>query len=540
MRLNITGAREEHRINNLEVDLEDGVEGLRRRVAERLQVSPRRIRLIHRGYLIDGSRPLDSFLEEGVTVHVVVSPLSASGRPSGGSGEHAGGSSESHAAEGLPSAAVGELLATWLGRLDFGVRGGVDREGVHQDTPVARVTGPGAREEGSPRETRSRTRLPQLTSIHLLSEVVRPTMHSGSPQHQARTADPTTVHVHVHVTLDELDELPQRLERFRRRLNTPAESVRNTSVHGPPGTQGATVEPRGSMAMSGSPRRRHTGDDRGSVGANQEEGLSDEALMEMLGRFLTRGPHASQGGVDGATDEEPDSLVRTLVRENWEALVHACAGDRSRLLEKRAAIVETTRLWIGRGHPVEAMTPESGRRRAEEDAAMLANRLWRDAAMQRAFEEEKQPGVDVAGEMKKLYIYAHGKFVEAIFNSEVDGEAWANGVEAVLLEAGKIAVSRAPTWFREGVASLGRLLALSAQTSFLRAMPPNFPVAQFAPLLNQMTLPLLQQLQEVLQYSSSWSAPDIFEETAQTSQEPPHQSDDEGPVNGGSPGSSAP
>ncbi|SCU66609.1 ubiquitin-like protein, putative [Trypanosoma equiperdum] len=527
MHINVSGARPEHTINGLEVDVEEGVEGLRRRIGERLGAPPEQLRLIHMGQLIDGSRPLSSFLQDGTTVHVVVSPGAANNNTSGDARRGVSGGMDITASIMSPTGLT-EFLTNIIPDIRNASTGNA-RDGVPVMMSIARTMLPAAvqafsRFEGTqtPQQTRTQSQNQTQQSQQPQEEPQAGQQHMQTHHQSTRvligrnssTPEPTSLHIHLHVTTNDLDELPDRLERLGRRIYLPSLSV---STHVEPtseisGNHRSSEHNAGRTADAAAPHSN----ENNTTEADEDEIVSDGLILSLLGQLAstTRGnpPNDGEFGTHGLGN----LLIRSMIRENPTAFLGICVGNWESFAHFQSRISEVTTQWLAAGRHAGPVTPEERQRRIEQEADRLARLVAENLELVRAFEQERRPNIDVAAELRRFVIYAHETVIGAIVNPHVSGSAWAQGVRTALVFAGGIAMDRASTWFTRGAESLTRLAGLVARAAVQQFTSLDQSTAEQLAAIIDGTLPttLLELQQEYQSLPRPEGEPGIFNETA--------------------------
>ncbi|KAG8348190.1 putative ubiquitin-like protein [Trypanosoma vivax] len=529
MRIHVTGMRPEHAINGLEVDPNESIEGLYRRVAERLNEQPERLRLIFRGRLLTGSHPVSTVVEDGNTIHVVV-PMRQQDNTVG-SDSGAGGIENITVSAGVPSQAVLQEIITGIipvlqssALVSMQESPSVVILNSHSRRPSQSGD---ARQSGEARPTVQMQRVPPQrgTSQRLAPQ---------APQPRSPTS-PASLHIHVHVTLNELDELPDRLERLRGRVRFPGINLQTHVDHfggGGEGSAGASSHVGGEHG--GNPN------DLGTNNSNDDniesaEGRDPNTLPEGSG-VEENAPRIADSMMQalGDTHQEQERIVeglcyaclRVIMNGPSSSLLRLSAGDWSGIAASRSAFVTAALHWLADGAGVAPlMCRENSRLHANRDTEALLNFLHECSELCAAIEEESRPDVNIFSDVRRFLLYMHEELFSAIVSSNLTDEEWTRALRTVVVRAAGILVSRSSIWFTRPLEGLACILAKSADTYVRRRHSETSPVvAQFlrasVPLLCDALREWSEEYQSHLRRELDSQ---IFEEIPATT---PHGSDE--------------
>ncbi|KEG10365.1 ubiquitin-like protein [Trypanosoma grayi] len=548
MRINVSGARPEHTINGLEVNLDDGVDGLRRIIAERFHAAPEQLRLIHMGRLIDGSAPLSSFLSEGATVHVVVSqPAPPPGaRPPDNSGGNNSNDNNMPRPGGFPLREFFGSLANIISGVEDAAGGALPNHAPGLE-PFARVmllpTGGMeiGRERGgnfAPHQTQQQQNQTQEQQNQTQEEQNQPQQEPSQQTFHRfvfstngmvpEAPPPTTLHIHVHVSLDELEQLPEHLERFRGRMRSPGWNVYTQVGRGPlPQAAPPSAQPNATAATAEAGNGR--GGDNNATEASGGEGAADDAARS-TGGFAG----SSRPGPNGGEDAAPRGLVELFIAcfrgEPPEAILRLLFQEQPAIAAARQRITETVEAWQRELQAGSPLTPEEVRRRAvEREAGEMIQAMQSNPEVTRIVEQTGRLGVDFFAEMRRLLTNTLEEFLRAVLNpaTGADQEQWAGGVRAVFVRAAGIATDRAPVWFAQGVEGLVNV-ALVAIRVVMQRFGAGGIHEMFTPFLRNMVPHALRAFlaEYTAQHRLDSDAAFFQENTAPTAREETDEEDD--------------
>ncbi|RNF04538.1 ubiquitin-like protein [Trypanosoma rangeli] len=495
MRINVAGLRPEHAISGLEVNVEAGAEGLRRDIAERIGAVPERLRLIHMGHLIDDSRPLSSFLQEGTTIHVV--PITGPILPSGPS---AGNSSSNNNYEqgGASAGNLPELAAVWrgipdplLGLIQHSLSGLVGQ--TTGRTPVMFQGGIVGGGMGSPPTENSQSPQPQQPQQR--AQPQQPA--EGRPQQQQQhrvsfsyaiptpeTFTPTPVHVHVHVTLEDLEQLPERLERFRSRMQP---SGLNASLHverGPlPNTNNSFAQP----AETGTTAPNNDNYNTNNTNSTGNENGAANALPQAMGEVENASGEVPPGGDEEATQSE--DLLHTFFSDLPPASVlQLIMGNFSVLAPLRQRVVEAiSQFGVPPERAAQSAEWEDWRRHLDGELGPYIEDFESDPAVMEYVAREARPQGNFLPEFRRYLVFVWEEVVRATLNPVADSSEWVRELKVASARALGVAAERASIWFERGLEGLGGFFVLLLQFALSRATHSRAQ-AQAQPFLQMLSL----------------------------------------------------
>ncbi|ESL08973.1 ubiquitin-like protein [Trypanosoma rangeli SC58] len=499
MRINVAGLRPEHTISGLEVNLDAGVEGLRRDIAERIGAVPERLRLIHMGHLIDDSRMLSSFLQDGTTIHVVpiTGPILPPGPSAGnGSSNEQGGASAGNLPElaavwrGIPDPFLGliqhslsGLVGPTVGRTPVMFQGGIVGGGM--GSPPAENS-----QSPQPQQPQQRAQQQQPSEGHPQQQ---PQQQQQQQQHRVsfsyaiptpEALTPTPVHVHVHVTLEDLEQLPERLERFRSRMQP---SGLNASLHverGPlPNTTNSFVQPAGAEATAPNNVNHNTNNANSTGNENGTANAPPQAMGEV---------ENAPGGVPGGNEEETqsDDFLHTFFSDIPPAsMLQLIMGDFSVLAPLRQRLVEAISQF---GAPPERAAQsarwEDWRRHLDHELGPYIEDFESDPAVMEYVVREVRPQGNFLPEFRRYLVFVWEEVVRATLNPIADSGEWARELRAASARAFGVAAERASTWFERGLEGLGDFFVLLLQFALSRTArgPAQAQAQTFVQMLSLM------------------------------------------------------
>ncbi|EAN91726.1 putative ubiquitin-like protein [Trypanosoma cruzi] len=484
MRINVSGVRPEHTISDLEVDLDAGVEGLRRTVAERIGAAPERLRLIHMGRLIDDSRPLGSFLHEGATIHAVITqgappPSDSSSRGNNSGNNEQGGVPVMNLLEfanfwrGIPDPllsfiqqSVSSMVGPTAGRTPVIIQGGIMGSGM----------GPHPMDNSQQQQQQQQQQREQEPQSQQQQQQQQQSPLEGQPQQQHRFSfsyavptpealAPSPVHIHVHVSLDELEQLPERLERFRRRMQASG-STASVHVERGPLPHGATSSAQPAAPRTAESNNGNRGSDNNAPAGSRN--LASNALPETIGELTN--------ALIGTAEEEEESglpqlCVIAFSNANVATLFPLLQGDFSFFAASRERLVEAVRQWGEQPEGEARRTQRENRRRFVEDqVAQAIEALQGNLSFMEFIERARRPQCNFLSELKSYLILAHEEIASAILNPTVDIDQWTTGLRVAFVRIAGIAAERASVWFEGGLSVLYELIPLMLQTMISQAL----------------------------------------------------------------------
>ncbi|RNF15950.1 ubiquitin-like protein [Trypanosoma conorhini] len=489
MRINVAGLRPEHTINGLEVNLDAGVERLRRDIAERIGTAPERLRLIHMGHLIDDSRPLSSFLREDATIHVVpvAAPTPPTGSPEGNNNEHGGASAANlpdvaAAWRGMQNPFIGlfqhslaGLAEQMGGRLPVVVQSGIVGSGMGLPPRESSQTPPPQQPQQSQQQQQQQPQQQQQQEQQQPQQ--QPPQNSEGQPHQhhrfsfsyaiptPEVVTPSPVHVHVHVTMDELEQLPERLERFRNRMRL---SGSNASLHVERGPLPPTTTASAQTAAAGAAAPENNNHGTNSTTPSGSENRAPHASPQTIGDiFNALSETTGDNGGEAAVVEE---LLYTLFRDLTPmAAAQFVAGDFSFLAPSRQRVVgEVMRLLGQREETAEGTLRADQRRHLEREVDQIIEGIQQDPAFMELIRRNTRPQSNFLRDIKRYLVFVCEEIVCAVLSPVSDSDEWANGVRVALFRVVGVAAERTPVWFERGPAGLADLIISLAQTSATR------------------------------------------------------------------------
>lgn len=253
-----------------------------------------------------------------------------------------------------------------------------------------------------------------------------------------------SLHVHIHVNFNELEELPERLEGFWRRVNS---SGLNLQAHVEPtsASRAADVltQPTAVTTTTGGARNSNI-DNNNATDAVFDVNLA-ETLSSTGANTLTQSDEALEGWEAGGFD---DILLVITETERLTVFFQVFQGDFSFLINHRQRLVGMMTRCLQPTERTMSLTPEERRRRFSQRIASqtLCQLRWQSDLTQ-LIEEQRRPQVDFYSDLQKYLAFVHEEVVSSILNTALDDNAWVRALEATVVRAVGIFMNRAPTWF---------------------------------------------------------------------------------------------
>ena len=520
-----------------DIDVGATVTTLKAAAGKATGIEPSRIRLVYMGRVLKDDQTISTYnVEDETTVHMIAkeptfqqtSPPPQQSQPRTSSPPAAGANTQSTSqshfsfeSSGMEGGALPPEAGAALGNI-FSMLG-----------PALSGLGPalaGWQQQAAATAGRAGRSSPSTTSPQRESEPAA-SARQPSSQESARPAEPSQpsrastaardaneervdappvagIHVHIHVTLDELEALPERLERFSRRVpNTTSIHIERPDQPGmaqnvfrsvPAHLQRVWRSAGAAMGGGGAGASGATGVPAAAAELFREAASADQPRRSMRNVAQTFGMDAD---TSGASQSVFDLLSSELMDgADSRDMMGLIAGDwsstRKAYLPLRKFIMTATN-----NNP----TPDARKKLAIRTARGAGKQLTNtDTELGRELRRRQRPGVDAARHLEIAIQHAALELIDKVVDSDAD--AFPRNLRSVLVRhLGHTYDYVKRNFFQGGQADCDALLQMAIQRAMQKALAAKPEYAMMANMAAPMAMNVIRQWHQ--EYLTSHRSP---------------------------------